>query len=464
MVSEMRVNTYWLEKALLPDGWVNHVRVTTDTSGLIRSVEPASKPHGAAVLRGICIPGMPNCHSHAFQRAMAGFAEHAANPQDDFWSWRELMYRLAAQVTPEELYAIAAQLYLEMLTAGYTSVAEFHYLHDSSTADGPLAMSMAIIEAAQLAGIRLAHLPVLYQASDFGGKPPKPEQQRFVLSEERFQQLISDLDSRTRERPLQIVGLAFHSLRAVSPDAMTRTLEACSPSAKSRPIHIHIAEQPAEVEACLAWCGRRPVEFLLQTASVNENWCLVHATHMQTEEIVALARSRAVAGLCPTTEANLGDGLFPLRAFLQERGRLAIGSDSHVSISPVEELRWLEYGQRLLTGRRTLAANSTNPHVGANLFHRAIEGGASAIGQPVGKIAPGYAADWIVLDGDHPQLCGAPDDVVLDCWVFSGNQNVVRDVVVGGEHVVRAGTHVKSADIRNNFQQTMLRLRERLAS
>jgi len=444
---------YWLDHALLPHGWARHVRVSVNEWGLITAVEPGATREGAIAFAGSAVPGMPNCHSHAFQRAMAGCAERASVGDDDFWSWRKIMYALAAQITPQDLNAIAAQLYVEMLKAGYTSVAEFHYLHHAPAHADILEMSEAVMHAAELSGIRHTHLPVLYQTSQFGGHAPEPHQQRFVLSVDEYLRLLHELDAKSKTRSRQHIGLAFHSLRAVPPQSLTEVLESRGLSLQNRPVHIHIAEQTAEVDACLRWSGQRPVEWLLTHAPVNRQWCLVHATHMQPQEVTALAQSAAVVGLCPTTEANLGDGLFPLPAYLQSHGALSIGSDSHVSVSPVEELRWLEYGQRLALRRR---------NVSADLWPRALAGGAAALGQPTGAIAPGNAADFIVLDTSTPAFASARDDQLLDRFIFTGNINPIRHVIVGGNHVVRDGRHVGEEEIAQAFHAAMTRLQEPL--
>ncbi|MCC7330687.1 MAG: formimidoylglutamate deiminase, partial [Gammaproteobacteria bacterium] len=342
----------------------------------------AALPAATALLPEGRLPGMPNVHSHAFQRALAGCTEWAGPGADSFWSWRERMYALARQLAPADIEAIATWLYVEMLEAGYTSVCEFHYLHhqpDGRPYADPAATSRALIRAAAAAGIRLTLLPVLYQQGGFGGRPPGPAQRAFVHALPGYFALLEAL--RGGQGPLLRVGIALHSLRAVAPGALDEVLAWRAATDPQCPVHIHVAEQPREVAECQAWSGRRPVEWLLERGVVDAHWCLVHATHMTGGEARALAQSGAVAGLCPTTEANLGDGLFPLAEFLAAGGRIGIGSDSHVSVSPVEELRWLEYGQRLATGRRNVAATAAEPHCGARLFRAAVAGGARALGQ-----------------------------------------------------------------------------------
>ncbi|WP_172434866.1 formimidoylglutamate deiminase [Metapseudomonas otitidis] len=427
------------ERALLPSGWARNVRFEVGASGLLEQVLPDAGSEGAERLHGPVLPGMPNLHSHAFQRAMAGLAEVAGNPNDSFWTWRKLMYRLVGRLSPEQMEVIARQLYVEMLKAGYTAVAEFHYVHHDPAgrpyAD-PAELALCISRAARDSGIGLTLLPVLYSHAGFGGLPPNEGQRRFIHSTDSY----LALQQRLREAlPAdQGLGLCFHSLRAVTPDQLATVLAA---EDGARPIHIHIAEQQKEVDDCLAWSGRRPLQWLYEHAPVDTRWCLVHATHAEADEVQAMARSGAVAGLCLTTEANLGDGIFPAVDFLARGGRLGIGSDSHVSVSVVEELRWLEYGQRLRDQRRNRLYRPEQPQVGRTLFDAALAGGAQALGQPVGALAVGSRADWIVLDGTDPYLATAEGDALLNRWLFAGGDRQVRDVMVAGRWVVRNGHH-----------------------
>jgi formimidoylglutamate deiminase len=438
-------------RAWLPQGFAADVRFAFDATGeLLHSIEAVSAREGAASLGRFVVPGMPNLHSHAFQRAMAGLAERRENPEDSFWSWREVMYAFAGRVGPEDLRAIAAQLYAEMLEAGYTQACEFHYLHhqpDGTPYADPAAMSLALIEAARETGIGLTLLPALYMTGGFDGRALSPRQRRFHHDVDGFLRLVERL--RSLETPRFNVGIALHSLRAVQPDAMRAVLAgiaALPPSSAQRasstmPVHIHVAEQIGEVQDCLAIRNARPVEWLLDNAPVDRRWCLVHATHLEEKEMRRLAASGAVAGLCPTTEANLGDGLFPLKAYLDAGGVLGIGSDSHISVSPVEELRWLEYGQRLMTRHRNVSASAATPSTGETLFAGALAGGAQASGGGIGAFAPGMRADFVVLDDGAPLLAGRDPAQVIDTWLFAGNANLVRDVFVAGEHVVRSGRH-----------------------
>ena len=426
-------------------------RVLIDVSadGRIASVAPQST-ETAERITGLTVPGMPNLHSHAFQRAMAGLAERAGPDGDNFWRWREVMYRFLAALTPDDIEAIAAQLYVECLQHGYTSIAEFHYLHnapDGSRYADPAELSHRIIAAAHEAGIDLTLLPVLYCHSQFGGAAPTDAQRRFILTPDAYARLLQSLGDTH-------LGIAPHSLRAVTAEELADAISI----AGDRPIHIHVAEQEKEVADCIAWSGARPVAWLLDRAPVDHRWCLVHATHMDASELHRLAASAAVAGLCQTTEANLGDGIFPLRAFLAEGGRFGIGSDSNVCSSPVEELRWLEYVRRLETRARNVTETRVGASVAAGLYTRALAGGAQALGRGASAIAPGAGADLVVLDTGHPSLVGKRGDTILDAWLFSGNCTPVRDVMVGGQWVVRDGVHRAQQHIADRFARVMRRL------
>jgi formimidoylglutamate deiminase len=443
---------YSADFAWLPHGWSDDA-VLQVTKGSLQAVESDAKDDRANRLGRFVLPGMPNLHSHAFQRAMAGLAECQMNPEDSFWTWRETMYAFAGRIDPDDLRAIAAQLYVEMLKAGYTQVCEFHYLHhqpDGRPYADPAAMSLALIDAAREAGIGLTLLPVLYMTGGFDGRPLSERQRRFGFDVEGFLRLVESL--RKLEDATVRVGIALHSLRAVPPDAMRAVLE--SPFADG-PVHIHIAEQIGEVQDCLNLRGARPVECLLDNARVDARWCLVHATHMSDEEVRRVAESGAVAGLCPTTEANLGDGLFPLATYRNAGGVLGVGSDSHISVSPVEELRWLEYGQRLVTRHRNIAVSESSTSVGENLWGDALFGGAQASGVDIGSIESGARADLIVLDENAPLLAGRDADNVLDTFLFAGNANLVRDVMVDGEWVVRDGRHRDEERIAARYRTTV---------
>ncbi|WP_369960212.1 formimidoylglutamate deiminase [Pseudomonas benzenivorans] len=446
---------YHASCALLPEGWAKNVRLHVDAQGELERIEVGASADGAERLRGPLLPGMPNLHSHAFQRAMAGLAEVAGDPNDSFWTWRELMYRLVGRLSPEQVEVIARQLYIEMLKAGYTSVAEFHYVHhgvDGQAYADPAELALRVSQAATDAGIGLTLLPVLYSHSGFGGQPASPGQRRFIHSTDSYLELQRRLQSALQGKALQRLGLCFHSLRAVTPEQLQTVLAADS---GERPIHIHIAEQRKEVEDCLAWSGRRPLQWLFDNAPVDSRWCLVHATHAEADEVAAMAASGAVAGLCLTTEANLGDGLFPAVDYLAQGGRLGIGSDSHVSVSLVEELRWLEYGQRLRDQKRNRLHRGDQPMVGRTLFDAALVGGAQALGQPVGALAVGKRADWLVLDGDDPYIASAQDDAILNRWLFAGGDRQIRDVMVAGRWVVRDGRHAAEQEAKRAFARVL---------
>ncbi|HJR72860.1 MAG TPA: formimidoylglutamate deiminase [Luteimonas sp.] len=396
---------------------------------------------------GWILPGIANLHSHAFQRAMAGMAERQTNPEDSFWTWRETMYRMAARFDPESLQAVAEQLYVEMLETGYTTVCEFHYLHhatDGRSYADPAAMSRALIAASRSTGIRMTLLPVLYMTGGFDGRALGERQRRFGHGVDAYLRLLESL--RAEEDETLKIGCALHSLRAVPPEAMRETLAALPDDAR---VHIHIAEQIGEVQDCAAIRGARPVEWLLANAPVDRRWTLVHATHLTPAEIRGIARSGATVAICPTTEANLGDGLFPLREYLHANGAWGIGSDSHISVSPVEELRWLEYGQRLHTRHRNIAVREDSPSVGETLLRDAVSSAADATG-----FADTHE-DAVTLDEKAPQLAGAAADDVIDRWIFSGNRNLVDRVEVAGRAVVESGRHVDAERIAKNYRRTM---------
>ncbi len=450
------------KSALLPSGWAEDVRLTLDAGGTIAAVEPGSAAGDAERLAGPVLPGMPNLHSHAFQRAMAGLTERANPSGDDFWSWREAMYRFLGVLEPDDVRAIAAQLYLDMLKAGYTGVAEFHYLHhrrDGRPYADRAAMSEAVIAAAEETGIAITLLPALFQASGFGGMAPTEGQRRFVNTVKDLLALIGDLRRHHADNLDVRIGLAHHSLRAVPPDSLTAATAALRALDPAAPIHIHVAEQTREVEQCLAWSGARPVQWLLDHAPVDAAWCLVHATHIDETETRRLAATGAIAGLCPTTEANLGDGFFPLLPYLEGRGRWGIGSDSHVSLSPMEELRWLEYGQRLRERRRALAPLARSESTGLVLWQGALDGGAQALGRRTGAIAPGHRADLVMLDPLAPSLYRREGDALIDSLVFASESSVVRDVMVGGRWVVREGRHAAEDQIASAFRRTIDRVK-----
>lgn len=434
-----------------PAGWQADAGFDIDDDGRIvrrRTAEPSGSD-------GWVVPGIANLHSHAFQRAMAGMAERQTNPSDSFWTWRETMYRFAARFDPDSLHAVASQLYAEMLEAGYTTVCEFHYLHhapDGRAYADPAAMSRALVAAARDTGIRLTLLPVLYMTGGFDGRALGERQKRFGHDVDGYLRLLDTL--RADENDALRIGCALHSLRAVPPEAMRQVLQALPQDSR---IHIHIAEQIGEVQDCLALRDARPVEWLLANADVDARWTLVHATHLTDTEAQGIARSGATVAICTTTEGNLGDGLFPLRDYLDAGGAWGIGSDSHISVSPVEELRWLEYGQRLATRHRNIAVRADSSSVGETLLRDALASAARSSGHAIGTLAAGEFADCLVLDSDAPQFAGASASAsdAIDRWIFSGNRNLVRDVYVGGHQVVRNGVHRDREAIAARFRAVM---------
>ena len=424
-------------KALLANGWAENVRLRT-SAGRLTVVEPAAKQTAADFSAGVVIPGLANAHSHAFQRALAGHTEwRAPAGKDNFWTWRSRMYTLAGRIDARRMHIIARQAYSEMVASGYTSVAEFHYLHNEpGETVSSTSMLEALVAAAKDSGIRLSYVPVLYERAGFSEPEPAPEQRRFARTIDEFlahykqaAKFVGDTIS---------IGIGAHSLRAVTRESLDR-IAAVAHKAHI-PMHLHIAEQRREVEQCLAVYDRRPVEWLLEHYELDSNWCLVHATHMDAEETATLARTGAVVCLCPSTEANLGDGLFRLQDWLQHGGNFAIGSDSQISINPFEELRWLEYGQRLITEQRNVAAMSQR-HTGRSLFECAVAGGALATGQASGRLEKGALADLVVFDDDSPMLAGHSNDSLLDALVFSGFTLPIDRVMVHGEWQVIDGRH-----------------------
>jgi formimidoylglutamate deiminase len=402
-------------------------------------------PAGTLQAAGPLLPGMPNLHSHAFQRAFGGLTEYRGAAQDSFWSWRSLMYRFVAAITPDQLEAIATGLYVEMLEAGYTSVCEFHYVHhdhDGRPYADDMALSMCLLRASARAGIGLTLLPVLYQTSGFGASPPSEGQRRFIRSTDNMLALLQKLKPLCEAQGARL-GLAPHSLRAVPPDSLREALDGLQAMDAKAPVHIHIAEQIAEVDACLAWSGQRPVEWLLDHAPVDIRWCLVHATHMSADESMRAARTGAVAGLCPSTEANLGDGIFDAASWLQGGGRWGVGSDSHACVNAAEELMLLEYSQRLATRQRNVLVTAEQPSVATAMTLAAVAGGAQASARPVAGLAAGQQADLLVLDAQHLLLRDLPSpEAMLSAHVFASHrQSALLQVWVGGRLKVQSGRH-----------------------
>jgi formimidoylglutamate deiminase len=479
---------YYLEAALLPQGWVRGALVSVTDAGLIGAISPAAPAPGPAAARqsgsaaqdsgsrppgtappgseridGIVVPGMPNAHSHAFQRGMAGNTEYRLSARDSFWTWRQAMYALANRIEPQDLEVLATQLFIEMLKAGYTAVAEFHYLHrqvDGAPYTGSNALWDAVAGAASSAGIAMTFLPTLYQCSDFGAQPLKREQARFALDTDHFLRAVGErLDAQRRAGAgALLTGAAFHSLRAVPLPVLREAAAALRSMDPALPLHIHVAEQVKEVQACMAHTGRRPVELLLDTALLDEHWCLVHATHATAAELKGIAASRAAVCVSISTEANLGDGFFDTARFMKAGGQLCVGSDSQATVAPAEELRWMEYQQRLRKRRRGVLADKSAPHVGTRLWSHAAEAGARALGQPAGALAVGRRADWLVLDRGHPSMVGAPVENALDHLMFAAGDAAIRDVMVAGRWVVKDRLHAAERPLSARFAELMSRL------
>jgi len=446
------------EEALVPDGWARNVRVLLDDAGRISAVERDTvKASGDTELTDrVLLPAPANVHSHAFQRALAGRSERRRGNQDDFWSWREQMFDLVGRLGPDDLEAMTAQAFMEMLEAGYAAVAEFHYVHhapDGRPYDDLAELAGRIVAAAARTGIGLTLLPVLYGFGGAGGQPLSARQRRFANDPDRFAKLLEAAGSILR---LELatdarLGLAPHSLRAVVPTWLDHLWAQSSEA----PIHIHIAEQAAEVRDVRAWLGARPVEWLLDHAPVDDRFCLIHATQTTPEELRAIARRGATVGLCPITEANLGDGVFPVSTWLEMGGAFGIGTDSNVRIALAEELRLLEYEQRLLSCTRAVIVTPPHESVGRSLFEQALRGGARALGRTSGSIAVGQWADLVALSRNDDRMVEQTGDGQLDAWIFAADDRVVSDVWSAGRHVVVDGRHVARSTIAPRFHAAL---------
>ena len=441
MAAESR--RYLAPAAWVNGAWVQDVLLVAGADGVwaeVRPACPAGEASGATKLAGPILPGLVNGHSHAFQRAIAGLTERSTSGEDDFWSWRDRMYSAANRITPEQLEAIAAFLYGELLESGYTHVCEFHYLHndlDGRPYSNPAEMSLALVRAARQVGIGLTLLPTLYMRSGFGARSLRQDQRRFASTPDSVLRIAEQVGRQAGGQGLIGTGLALHSLRAVSEGALR---EVAAATAAQTPIHIHIAEQRREVEDCIAQHGRTPVEWLLGQVSVDQRWNLVHATQCAAAELESLRNQRASIVLCPTTEANLGDGVFDLPAWLGQSGNWSIGSDSHVTRSWQEELRLLEYSQRLKLRQRNVAARSALCESSATaLFQGALQGGSAAAGLPLGGLATGQRADFAVIDMDSPAMMGIPPSHLLDALIFSGPQPGFAEMFVAGRPVLGPG-------------------------
>lgn len=442
----------WFESALLENGWLDRVRLTL-ADGRIETVETGVDPEAGDERHFVALPGLPNVHSHAFQRAMAGLAEARGRADDDFWSWRELMYRFVARIGPEECEAIAALAYAEMLESGFTRVGEFHYLHHApggSRYDDVAEMSGRIAAAAAGTGIGLTLLPVFYAHGGFGGRPAGAAQARFLNGVDGFAALVERAGGKLA--PDGVIGIAPHSLRAATPEELRDLLAV----ADRGPVHIHIAEQVKEVADCVAWSGKRPVRWLLDEMPVDARWTLVHATHVEPDEIADIGASGAVAGLCPITEANLGDGVFPAAEFMALGGMIGIGSDSNVRIDAAEELRLLEYGQRLTRRARNVLAGEDRPATGARMFAAAVAGGGRSLGVETG-LAAGKPADIVSLNRGDMGFADRKGDALIDSWVFASHAGV-DCVWRGGAKQVESGRHRDRDAIDARYRVALSRL------
>jgi formimidoylglutamate deiminase len=455
------MTSLWFESALLPGGWARHVRITA-RGGNIADVTTGAGPEPGDARHAIALPGLPNVHSHAFQRGLAGLTERRGPGTDSFWSWRELMYRFVERIGPEELEAISALCFAQMLEAGFTHVGEFHYLHHdrggARFADAG-ELGARIAAAAAHTGIGLTLLPVFYAHGGFGGTPPTPRQRRFISDPEGFARIVDACRRAVRPLAGASVGVAPHSLRAVTP----QELSAVTALARGGVIHIHVAEQTREVEECVAWSGRRPIEWLLQEQGVDERWCLVHATHASEAELAGIAARAAVVGLCPITESNLGDGIFPASRFGEHQGRIGIGSDSNIMLDAAGELRTLEYSQRLAHGSRNVLAGGADSSTGRCLFESALAGGCQALQAPATPaavgLAPGASLDLVSLAAEHPALLERREDEILDSWIFAAGREAIDCVWRAGTKLVSGGCHRDREALAARYAEALRRLR-----
>lgn len=487
---EQRLGFDW---ALLEDGWARDVVLRVSEEGLITEISTGVATglrNGANWTAASGLPGMTNVHSHAHQRLMVGLAERSGPGEDSFWTWREVMYEFAGSLDPEQLEAVAAQAYLEMLEAGFTAVGEFQYLHnqpDGSAYEQSAELSLRCLQAAGTTGIAITLLPVLYQRGGFDGRELRGVQRRFSASSDRLLEMVETIagvmQSQSDRSSRQRVGIAPHSLRAVALEEVVEAVSAIRKMNRLAPIHVHVAEQLAEIEECQRHTGRRPVEWLLDQMAgaglpVDGSWCLIHATHLSDTECAGISQSDAVVGLCPTTEANLGDGTFRAREFLssspgdpQEQGEpggvsslldhFAIGTDSQVRISVAEELRQLETSQRLRHGMRNVLSPGPDESTGRALYAGCARGGATALNQPTGSLAVGQRADLVVLDPSHSRLVERTQDELVDSWIFAGDNSCVRDVYVGGQRLVENGRHVRAEEVGRRFRAAVRQLCQR---
>lgn len=453
---EMGVSSLVFDHAFLPDGWARDVRLSIE-GGVIAHVEAGVRCGGSEHVKGIALPGLPNLHCHTFQRGMAGLAERRGAGSDSFWTWRDVMYRFLGRLSPDDVEAIAAFAYVEMLERGFTSVGEFHYLHHDASGspyDDLGEMAARVVAAAAESKIGLTLLPALYVNGGFGGAVPGAAQRRFLNDPERFLKLVERTRAVAASLPSAQVGIAPHSLRAVTPESLRIVMS----EAGFGPVHIHVAEQVKEVDDCIAWSARRPVEWLLDNVAIDDHWCLIHATHMTPDETCRVAASGAVVGLCPITEASLGDGIFNGPDLLRAGGRYGVGSDSNIEIDAAGELRLLEYSQRLGQRARNVMTTEPGESTGQRLFTSALAGGAQALARPVGAIAVGCRADIVVLDADHTSFATTNSRHWLDAWIFVPGRPSIQSVFVGGAKVVDEGRHIRRDKIVARYRSVLGRL------
>jgi formiminoglutamate deiminase len=453
---EKHMAALFFEQALIPQGWAERVRIELH-DGRISRIAVGSRAQDGDECHAVAIPGLCNLHSHAFQRGMAGLTERRGATLDSFWTWRDLMYRFVGRMTPDDIEAVAAQAYVDMLEAGFIRVGEFHYIHHDPTGT-PYAniaeLAERVVASAETTGIAITLLPVFYAHAGFGGREPDAGQRRFVNNTDRFARLMEASRRVVKRSAGAMVGVAPHSLRAVTPEE----LDVVVGTSAGGPIHIHIAEQLKEVEECVAWSGQRPIEWLFDHAPVDNRWCLVHATHATSDEMSRIAASRAVAGLCPITEANLGDGTFDGVEFLDWRGVFGVGTDSNVLIGAADELRQLEYSQRLERRARNVLSGRPALSTGRTLFEGALAGGAQALGVAVPGLVAGAPADIVSLDAEHVALAGRRGDAILDSWIFAARESPIDCVWARGEKRVSSGRHHKREAVALRFRQTLERL------
>jgi formimidoylglutamate deiminase len=452
----------YAENILIGSQWQQDQTINVDDNGVISSIVNG-KDANAVVLSGPVVPGMVNCHSHAFQRAFAGFSEYRGNQQDSFWSWRDIMYRFVSKMTPDDAAVVARYAYMEMLKSGFTSVAEFHYLHhqsDGTKYTNKAEMSHQVINAAFETGINITHLPVLYTYAGFGHQAPSQAQARFINQTESFVEIWDQLAATYGNRNGFKLGVAPHSLRAASAEQLNEIIPYVRGQDSRAPVHIHIAEQKQEVADCVKFYKKRPVEWLLDNYEMDSNWCLIHATHLTNDEITRLAGSGAVAGICPITEANLGDGIFPTDEYLAAGGRMAIGSDSHILINVAEEFRLLEYAQRLTKFQRAVLVDENCSSVGQFLYAKSALDGAAAINQNAGCIEVGRRADMLVLDWNEPSMFAKREQQWLDAALFASSQMPIQSVFVAGKIVVEDNQHRLQQKISQDYREVVLKLIE----